>query len=192
MFTGRHQTFEQGKEAKWLTDESRPEAHRTRILRLHRKKIARYLMIHHLLSIYRTWPPRKNGNCGGLDEKCPSQAPVFKHLVPSWWHCLRRFKRHGLVAENMALLWEQSLKLFSLHFLCFMPVFRCECSAFSPCHHPSLLLSRFQPRMDFYPNGTMSQNNSFLSHLGYGCHNNWKETNTLSVICFPLNFRYFC
>lgn len=28
--------------------------------------------------------------CYGLSVTCPSQAPVFEHLVSSWWHCFRR------------------------------------------------------------------------------------------------------
>lgn len=27
---------------------------------------------------------------GGLNEKCPSEAPIFRLLVPSWRHCLGR------------------------------------------------------------------------------------------------------
>lgn len=29
--------------------------------------------------------------CKGLDEKEPSDAQIFEHLVPNWWHCLGRF-----------------------------------------------------------------------------------------------------
>lgn len=30
--------------------------------------------------------------CDGLNEKCPPQAPLLEHLVPTWWRCLGKFR----------------------------------------------------------------------------------------------------
>jgi hypothetical protein len=31
-----------------------------------------------------------------MNDNCPSQAQMFGHLVPTWWHCLGRFRMRGL------------------------------------------------------------------------------------------------
>lgn len=34
------------------------------------------------------WPPSLGfGICYALGVKCPPEAPVFEHLMPSRWHC---------------------------------------------------------------------------------------------------------
>lgn len=65
----------------------------------------------------------KAGPAGGGDdafaEKCPSQAPVSEHLLPSWWCCLESyitFRKYSLAGGNLSLRW--SVSIYSLnHFL---------------------------------------------------------------------------
>lgn len=38
--------------------------------------------------------------CDGLNEKCPSQAYIFQHLVPGWWHRLGRLWNLPKVEEG--------------------------------------------------------------------------------------------
>jgi hypothetical protein len=49
---------------------------------------------------------RKNEMALWLSEKCPPQAPIFKHSVPSCWCCMRihgTFRRRGLSGGHMSL-----------------------------------------------------------------------------------------
>lgn len=47
----------------------------------------------------------------GLNKIFP-QAWLFEHVVPSWWHCLRKFRRCGLAGDSKSL--EGVLSAYSL------------------------------------------------------------------------------
>lgn len=52
---------------------------------------------------------------------------MFEHLVPSWLHCLGRFRKWGLAGQALRF---ESYMPFPVRPLCFLPVVRDE----SPQH----------------------------------------------------------
>jgi hypothetical protein len=41
--------------------------------------------------------------CGDLNENGLHKAPIVEHLVRSWWDCLGRIRRCGLVGGGVSL-----------------------------------------------------------------------------------------
>ena len=44
-----------------------------------------------------------DSQCGSLNESSPTQVHIFECLVLSWWNCLERIRRRGLVGGGESL-----------------------------------------------------------------------------------------
>lgn len=106
--------------------------------------------------------------CYDLNRNSPSQAHVFEHLFPSYWHCFERpwdLWRRNLAGEGMDFLRGRPGGLQYHPASCVASVRRREVSTTRP--HSCGLVTRCPCTMDCVPSDTL--NNStftcFLSHM---------------------------
>lgn len=45
-----------------------------------------------------------------MNENAPTKAHVFEYSVPKWWKSLGRFKKYGLVVEDVTLDEEECVR----------------------------------------------------------------------------------
>ena len=118
--------------------------------------------IHEQAPQFLLWPLMCLGSCGDLMRMAPVCLNTW--LVPSWWNCLRRIRRCGLLEEVCHKGWTSRFQ--KIHATPSMPFFlppgcgwRCEPLAAAPAAHLCALFChhRFSGTLSFF----------FISCLGH-------------------------
>jgi hypothetical protein len=113
------------------------------VVKFLQNEIVMPLMVH--VTLLLRWLGRQNiqttSECDGLNENSLHRLCIFEYLVPSWWNCLGRIRRYGLVGGMLlgggVLVCSFSLSL-SLSLISF-------CSSAMPayCQTPNYDVQRF-------------------------------------------------